>query len=162
MCIQTLLVLLFAFAVFGLTCNGDLFWVIVLTLITGLCGMTFGEYINQIQLYLIYLKKKTILMISFRFCRFVSVRHRKNSDISSHGQFLTNDYVVRNHLADRRHAQIAAIRQLCFASDQVHGESPLHTSEGMGHIRARRVFRFRFDVHMDCYLFNHKHIADQV
>lgn len=46
MCIQTLLVLLFAFAVFGLTCNGDLFWVIVLTLITGLCGMTFGKYIN--------------------------------------------------------------------------------------------------------------------
>ncbi|XP_077287586.1 ABC transporter oskyddad [Arctopsyche grandis] len=48
MCVQTLLVLLFAFAVFGLTCRGDMFWVVVLTLITGLCGMTFGFVVSCI------------------------------------------------------------------------------------------------------------------
>ncbi|XP_066603783.1 ABC transporter G family member 23 [Prorops nasuta] len=39
---QTVMVLIFAFAVFKITCEGDLAWVTVLIILTGLCGMCFG------------------------------------------------------------------------------------------------------------------------
>lgn len=39
---QSLLVLLFSFSVFDLTLNGDTTLVVVLTILTGLCGMCFG------------------------------------------------------------------------------------------------------------------------
>ncbi|XP_043476595.1 ABC transporter G family member 20-like [Leptopilina heterotoma] len=39
---QTVMVLIFAFAVFDVTCEGDLAWVTILTILTGLCGMCFG------------------------------------------------------------------------------------------------------------------------
>ncbi|XP_012268865.1 ABC transporter G family member 23 [Athalia rosae] len=42
MCGQTLMVLVFSFAVFKLTCEGDIGLVTVLTVLTGLCGMCFG------------------------------------------------------------------------------------------------------------------------
>lgn len=42
MCFQTTLVLIFSFSVFELTLNGELLWVILLVLETGLCGMCFG------------------------------------------------------------------------------------------------------------------------
>ncbi|CAH2059222.1 unnamed protein product, partial [Iphiclides podalirius] len=48
MIIQTVVVLLLGFVVFGLTINGPVGWVIVLTLITGLCGMTFGFVVSCI------------------------------------------------------------------------------------------------------------------
>ncbi|XP_059611334.1 ABC transporter G family member 23 isoform X2 [Phlebotomus argentipes] len=48
MCGQTALVLIFMILVFGVTCNGDIFWVIVLTLLQGLCGMCFGFVISAI------------------------------------------------------------------------------------------------------------------
>ncbi|XP_032597380.1 ABC transporter G family member 23 isoform X2 [Drosophila grimshawi] len=48
MCGQTTLVLIFMLVVFGVTNNGDLFWVIVLTLLQGMCGMCFGFLISSI------------------------------------------------------------------------------------------------------------------
>lgn len=48
MCGQTALVLIFMILVFGVDCNGDIGWVIVLTLLQGLCGMCFGFVISAI------------------------------------------------------------------------------------------------------------------
>lgn len=39
---QTTFVLIFSFSIFGLTLEGDMLWVILLTILTGLCGMCFG------------------------------------------------------------------------------------------------------------------------
>lgn len=43
MCFQTTLVLVFSFTVFELTLRGELLWVVILVLETGLCGMCFGK-----------------------------------------------------------------------------------------------------------------------
>ena len=43
MCGQTVLVMVFSFYIFNLTNRGDLAWVVLLTVLTGLCGMCFGE-----------------------------------------------------------------------------------------------------------------------
>lgn len=43
MCGQTTFVLIFSFSIFGLTLHGSIAWVILLTILTGLCGMCFGE-----------------------------------------------------------------------------------------------------------------------
>lgn len=43
---QSMLVLIFCFTVFGLTNNGNIGLVIVLTILTGLCGMSFGFVIS--------------------------------------------------------------------------------------------------------------------
>lgn len=43
MCGQTALVLIFMIAVFEVECKGDMFWVIILTILQGLCGMCFGK-----------------------------------------------------------------------------------------------------------------------
>ncbi|KAG6451240.1 ABC transporter G family member 20 isoform X2 [Manduca sexta] len=45
---QSVIVLFLGFVVFGLTMTGPLGWVTVLTLITGLCGMTFGFVVSCI------------------------------------------------------------------------------------------------------------------
>ncbi|KZC14992.1 ABC transporter G family member 23 [Dufourea novaeangliae] len=39
---QTVMVLIFSFAVFRITCVGDIGWISALTILTGLCGMCFG------------------------------------------------------------------------------------------------------------------------
>ncbi|CAO1389625.1 unnamed protein product [Diamesa hyperborea] len=46
MCFQTALVLVFSFSVFELTRHGDLLWVILLVVLTGLCGMCFGFVVS--------------------------------------------------------------------------------------------------------------------
>ncbi|XP_031632898.1 ABC transporter G family member 20 isoform X2 [Contarinia nasturtii] len=48
MCGQTALVLIFMILVFEITCNGDIFGVIILTLLQGMCGMCFGFVISAI------------------------------------------------------------------------------------------------------------------
>lgn len=48
---QTLMVLIVTFAFFKLTCNGEIIWVTVLTILTGLCGMCFGK--NNQQIFII-------------------------------------------------------------------------------------------------------------
>ncbi|XP_023314051.1 ABC transporter G family member 23 isoform X1 [Trichogramma pretiosum] len=48
MCGQTALVLIFMIWVFGVECKGELGWVIVLTILQGLCGMCFGFVISAI------------------------------------------------------------------------------------------------------------------
>ncbi|KAF5274031.1 hypothetical protein FQA39_LY01146 [Lamprigera yunnana] len=48
MCGQTTLVLIFMILVFGVECKGDIGWVIVLTILQGLCGMCFGFVISAI------------------------------------------------------------------------------------------------------------------
>lgn len=44
---QTALVLIFMILVFGVECKGDIGWVIVLTILQGLCGMCFGESLEN-------------------------------------------------------------------------------------------------------------------
>lgn len=47
MSFQAVLVLLFSFYVFELTLHGEVVWVVVLTILTGLCGMCFGKLIAR-------------------------------------------------------------------------------------------------------------------
>lgn len=47
MCGQTTFVLIFSFSIFGLTLEGDILWVILLTILTGLCGMCFGFVVSS-------------------------------------------------------------------------------------------------------------------
>lgn len=49
MCGQTTLVLIFSFSVFGITLKGEILWVILLVVMTGLCGMTFGKFLEGIS-----------------------------------------------------------------------------------------------------------------
>uniref|UniRef100_A0A6M2DJ84 Putative lipid exporter abca1 n=1 Tax=Xenopsylla cheopis TaxID=163159 RepID=A0A6M2DJ84_XENCH len=46
MCGQTALVLIFSFAVFGLSIKGSVTWITILTILTGLCGMCFGFVVS--------------------------------------------------------------------------------------------------------------------
>lgn len=46
MVFQCTLVLIFAFAIYGLTITGDMFTVILLTVLSGLCGMCFGFVVS--------------------------------------------------------------------------------------------------------------------
>ncbi|XP_014273769.3 ABC transporter G family member 20 isoform X1 [Halyomorpha halys] len=48
MCGQTALVLIFMILVFGVECKGDIFLVICLTILQGLCGMCFGFVISAV------------------------------------------------------------------------------------------------------------------
>lgn len=44
MIVQAFLVLIFTFVVFALTIKGNVFVILMLVILTGLCGMAFGEY----------------------------------------------------------------------------------------------------------------------
>jgi hypothetical protein len=44
---QTVMVLVFSFAVFDILCTGSLLWVIILTMLNGLCGMCFGKFLHH-------------------------------------------------------------------------------------------------------------------
>lgn len=48
MCGQTTLVLIFMILVFKVECKGDIFLVIIITILQGLCGMCFGFVISAI------------------------------------------------------------------------------------------------------------------
>lgn len=48
MCGQTALVLIFMICVFKVECNGPLHWIVILTILQGLCGMCFGFVISAI------------------------------------------------------------------------------------------------------------------
>lgn len=48
MCGQTALVLIFMLLVFGVTNNGSLVLVVILTLLQGMCGMCFGFVISAV------------------------------------------------------------------------------------------------------------------
>lgn len=50
MCFQSFLVLVFSFSVFDLTLNGETTLVVLLTILTGLCGMCFGNFVFLIQI----------------------------------------------------------------------------------------------------------------
>lgn len=54
MCGQTALVLIFMILVFGVQCNGDIGWVILITILQGLCGMCFGMFIHHLLLTLFF------------------------------------------------------------------------------------------------------------
>lgn len=45
---QTILVLLFMLVVYDVNCEGELFWVICITILQGLCGMCFGFLISAV------------------------------------------------------------------------------------------------------------------
>ncbi|XP_069695762.1 ABC transporter G family member 23-like isoform X2 [Periplaneta americana] len=46
--VQTIMVLVFAFAVFDIICTGSLLWVIIITMLTGICGMCFGFVVSSL------------------------------------------------------------------------------------------------------------------
>ena len=51
---QSVMVLVVAFAVFKVTCEGEIVWVTVLTILTGLCGMCFGKpYVFFLHYYVV-------------------------------------------------------------------------------------------------------------
>ena len=43
MVVQVALVMIFMFTVFHIPCVGNIFWVILIAILQGLCGMAFGE-----------------------------------------------------------------------------------------------------------------------
>jgi len=45
MVFQSLMVIAFALVIFDVTNEGDVFWICLLTILTGLCGMCFGKKI---------------------------------------------------------------------------------------------------------------------
>jgi type IV secretory pathway VirB3-like protein len=49
MTIQTIMVLVFSFSVFNILCVGSLLWVIILTMLNGLCGMCFGKFPSHMK-----------------------------------------------------------------------------------------------------------------
>lgn len=72
MVFQCILVLLFSFAIFGLTNRGDMTYVVLLTMLTGLCGMCFGMYfclMITIFTQLCYMSK--LFSMNNRFCYIV-------------------------------------------------------------------------------------------
>lgn len=92
MCGQTALVLIFMILVFGVKCNGGIGWVIVLTILQGLCGMCFGK------LKLLSIWKKIIifmLFIFFRFRYFGNLRTGKERHSIGLGQLLPNSIAQR-------------------------------------------------------------------
>jgi len=46
---QSVMVLIVSFAIFSVTCEGDIGWITTLTVLTGLCGMCFGNSFYNIQ-----------------------------------------------------------------------------------------------------------------
>ena len=48
MCGQTALVLVFMIIVFEVECKGDIEWVVILTILQGFCGMSFGFVISAV------------------------------------------------------------------------------------------------------------------
>lgn len=69
MCGQTALVLIFMILVFGVECKGDIAWVIILTILQGLCGMCFGKT-KYIKIFSFTIK--IIKQFDKHLCRFVS------------------------------------------------------------------------------------------
>lgn len=87
MVFQTILVLLFSFAIFGLTNHGDMTYVVLLTMLTGLCGMCFGKTF----LFSFFLSIKLILRFSLIFLGFVIsclVDNERNATYLAMGSFL--------------------------------------------------------------------------
>lgn len=68
---QTIMVLVVAFGVFEVTCEGDLIPVTVLTILTGLCGMCFGKLL------------KISLFYSKFYCIFWSIDFRTNKKLTT-------------------------------------------------------------------------------
>lgn len=71
MCGQTALVLIFMIVVFQVECKGDMFWVIILTILQGLCGMCFGE-LNLIVFAIVPPGKSKSVSWSFFFFFFLN------------------------------------------------------------------------------------------
>ena len=48
--VQITLILVFMFPVFNIPCEGNIFWVILMSFLQGLCGMCFGKQIIILQI----------------------------------------------------------------------------------------------------------------
>lgn len=83
MCGQTTLVLIFSFSVFGITLKGEILWVILLVVMTGLCGMTFGEFFEGI------LRESYLIRLYFLgFVVSCSVDNERSATYMAMGSFL--------------------------------------------------------------------------
>lgn len=69
MCGQTALVLIFMILVFGVECKGDIGWVIILTILQGLCGMCFGKTKTK-QLLILRVASVKIIQRMMTICNF--------------------------------------------------------------------------------------------
>ena len=61
MVFQSLMVIAFALLIFDITNEGDVFWICLLTMLTGLCGMCFGKKLFIIIHFNITMKSKRIV-----------------------------------------------------------------------------------------------------
>lgn len=100
MVFQSLMVIAFALVVFDVTNEGDVFWISLLTILTGLCGMCFGQYtytykvitsINNNYSYLIQINNFVELLILFKLIQsytklFIShiKKTKRNNCLSKH------------------------------------------------------------------------------
>lgn len=82
MCGQTTFVLLFSFSIFGLTLNGEILWVILLTILTGLCGMCFGRFKIYLLLDSFWKVPLTLTHITFYF--FIFSMHGRTEKKRAH------------------------------------------------------------------------------
>jgi hypothetical protein len=81
---QSILVLMFSFYVFDLTINTHIMWVGLLLILTGLCGMSFGEYILQSTLESI----SNVSTNSIGFVVSCSVDNERSATYMAMGSFL--------------------------------------------------------------------------
>lgn len=104
MCLQTILVIFFAFLIFGLKKSGAVFWVLVLAVLCGLCGICFGK-ISKFDLIVSSLGEIKISdnFFCYRLCYCVLLRIAPDRNLSNIEPFHANSNFMRYNMASRRH-----------------------------------------------------------
>lgn len=100
---QTIMVLIVSFAIFDITCEGNIGLIGLLTILTGLCGMCLGmNHFNNRNNYYYYSFNRLNLIFRIRYCMLLC--KRKNRDLPCDGCFFTHCDVMWNNLACRGNA----------------------------------------------------------
>ncbi|KAF5308502.1 hypothetical protein FQR65_LT06167 [Abscondita terminalis] len=146
MSVQMTIVLIMSFVVFKMTMNGSYVIVVCLSVLTGFCGMCFGNTYKVII-------TRFLSPSNFRICYFVCCRFRKNGDIHCHGKFFTVCYVKRYRVAGRRNALPIATVFFLSTTYKIDGRFEKHLTTWMGFSFTRRVPRIYFSIHVGCYIF---------
>lgn len=165
MCGQTALVLGFMILVFGITCNGDIFSIIALTLLQGMCGMCFGFVIsanceverNAIQLALgsFY----PTLLLSGGIWPIEGMPFILKWEQTYLLTQLTNwfqTHVKTNPTCFFKQLLFLLLLQIyfsLFAIDTSDDSITMHADTRLGHYGTRSLFRFYFNIIVDRYIF---------
>lgn len=106
MCLQTILVIFFAFLIFGLKKSGAVFWVLVLAVLCGLCGICFGN-ISKFDFDLILSSLGEIKIFDnffcYRVCYCVLLRIAQDRNLPNIEPFHANSHFMWYNMASRRH-----------------------------------------------------------